>query len=95
MDFIVELPPSQGYDAIYVCVDRFTKMAHFSVTTSAVTAKKTAQLFLHDVTRLHGLLADIVSDCGTQFTAKFTKRLLKLCKIKGNLSTAFHPQSDG
>jgi len=32
MDFIVELPPSNGYDAIYVCVDRFTKMAHFCPT---------------------------------------------------------------
>jgi len=29
MDFIVELPPSDGLDAIYVCMDRFTKMAHF------------------------------------------------------------------
>ena len=95
MDFIVELPPSQGHDAIYVCVDRFTKMAHFSATTSAVTAKGTARLFLCDIVRLHGLPADIVSDRGTQFTAKFTKRLLELCDIKGNLSTAFHPQSDG
>jgi hypothetical protein len=86
MDFIVELPPSQGHDAIYVCVDRFTKMAHFSATTSAVTAKGTARLFLCDIVRLHGLPADIVSDRGTQFTAKFTKRLLELCDIKGNLS---------
>ncbi|HEY6407467.1 MAG TPA: RNase H-like domain-containing protein, partial [Ktedonobacteraceae bacterium] len=95
MDYIVELPPSHGHDAIYVCVDRFTKMAHFSATTSAVTAQETARLFLRDVTRLHGLPSNIVSDRGSQFTAKFTKSLLELCEIKGNLSTAFHPQSDG
>ena len=27
-DFVVELPPSRGYDAIYVIADRLTKMAH-------------------------------------------------------------------
>jgi len=38
MDVIVELPPSSSYDAIYVCVDRFNKMAHFCPTNSNITA---------------------------------------------------------
>jgi hypothetical protein len=42
MDYIVELPKSEGYDAIYVCVDRLTKMAHFIPTTMKVTAEQTA-----------------------------------------------------
>ena len=95
MDFIVELPPSDGYDAIYVCVDRFTKMAHFIPTKSNVTAEKAAQHYVKDVFRLHGLPDDIVSDRGQQFTSRFTQRLLELCEIKGNRSTAYHPQSDG
>src|SRR5271155_4071218 len=66
MDFIVELPPSQGYDAIYVCVDRFTKMAHFIPTNSNVTAEQTADLYLRNVFKNHGLPNDVVSDRGTQ-----------------------------
>ena len=49
MDYIVELPKSEGYDAIYVCVDRFTKMAHFIPTHTTVTVEQTAQLFYRHV----------------------------------------------
>ena len=95
MDFIVELPPSQGYDAIYVCVDRFTKMAHFIPTNSNVTAEQTADLYLRNVFKNHGLPNDVVSDRGTQFVCKFSRRLLELLDIQGNRSTAYHPESDG
>jgi Reverse transcriptase (RNA-dependent DNA polymerase)/RNase H-like domain found in reverse transcriptase/Integrase zinc binding domain/Chromo (CHRromatin Organisation MOdifier) domain len=95
MDFIIELPLSHGFNAIYVCIDRLTKMAHFIPTITEVTAEETAKLYLQNVLRLHGLPSDVVSDRGTQFTCKFTRRLLELCDIKGNRSTAFHPQSDG
>ena len=95
MDYIVELPPSQGYDAIYVCVDRLTKMAHFCPTITKVSAKDTADLYLRYVFKNHGLPKDIVSDRGTQFVSKFTRALLALCDIKGNRSTSFHPESDG
>ena len=95
MDFIVELPPSQGYDGIYVCVDRFTKMAHFVPTSSNITAEGTAELYLRNIFKNHGLPGDIVSDRGTQFVSKFTRRLLELLDIKGNRSTSYHPESDG
>jgi hypothetical protein len=95
MDFIVELPLSNGFDAIYVCVDRFTKMAHFCPTTTRVTAEDTAHLYLSHVFKHHGLPTDIVSDRGPQFTSRLMTTLLDLCEIKGNKSTAFHPQSDG
>ena len=95
MDFIVELPPSNGYNAIYVCVDRLTKMAHFSPTTTEITSEGTANLYLQHIFKHHGLPIDIISDRGPQFTSKFTAKLLELLDIKGNKSTAFHPQSDG
>jgi hypothetical protein len=95
MDFIVELPKSGGYNAILVCVDRLTKMAHFCPTTTQVDAKETARLYLKHVFKYHGLPDNIVTDRGTQFTSRFTASLLALCDIQGNKSTAFHPQSDG
>ena len=95
MEFIVELPVSQGQNAIFVCVDRLTKMAHFCPTITNVMAEESAQLYLRHVFKHHGLPDDIVSDRGPQFTARFTNRLLQLCKIHSNKSTAYHPQSDG
>jgi Integrase zinc binding domain len=95
MDFIVELPESNGFNAILVCVDHFTKMAHFRPTTTNVTSEDTAELYLRYVFKHHGLPSDIVSDRGTQFVSRFSKRLYELCKIKHNKSTAYHPQSDG
>jgi hypothetical protein len=95
MDYIVQLLPSHGYDMIYVCVDRLTKMAHFSPTNSDVTAEQTAELYLRNVFKNHSLPQDIVSDRGSQFVSKFTRRLLELLDVKGNRSTAYHPESDG
>ena len=95
MDFIMELPPSDGHDTIYVCMDRFTKMAHFIPTTTAITAEGTAQLYYRHVWKHHGLPADIVSDRGPQFVSRVTRQLLERLGIQGNCSTAFHPQLDG
>src|SRR5579859_4000642 len=67
MDFIMELPPSSGYNAICVCIEGLTKMAHFIPTTTELTAEDTATLNCKDAWRLHGLPVDIVSDCGSQF----------------------------
>ena len=95
MDFIVELPPSEGYDAIFVCVDRLTKMAHFTPCTSNVTAEQAAQLYCRHVWKHHGFPVDVVSNRGPQFISHFTRQLLKRLNIHGNRSTAYHPQSDG
>jgi RNase H-like domain found in reverse transcriptase/Integrase zinc binding domain/Chromo (CHRromatin Organisation MOdifier) domain/Integrase core domain len=96
MDFIVALPLSpSGNDAILVIVDRFTKMAHFSATKTTADAPDIARLFLRDVYRLHGLPADIVSDRDRLFNSKFWRHLLALLDVTPNMSTAFHPQTDG
>src|SRR5271170_5341260 len=75
MDFIVELPPSEGYDAIVVCVDRFTKMAHFIPTTSDVSVEHTAQLYYWHVWKLYSLSVDTIADRGSQFISYFTRHL--------------------
>jgi len=42
MDFMVSLPPSRGFDAIMVVVDRFSKMAHFIPTKDETTTQDDA-----------------------------------------------------
>ena len=95
MDFVTGLPLSSGSNAILVVVDRLSKMAHFIPTTDSVNSKGTAALFRDFVFRLHGLPLSLVSDRGTTFTSEFTRSLCKMVGIQQNISTAFHPQTDG
>lgn len=95
VDFITQLPESNGYTAICVFVDRFTKMAHFAPTSDDIDAEGTVQLFLERVFSAHGLPEDVVSDRGITFTSKFTQSIFKALHIEQNLSTAFHPRTDG
>jgi len=62
MDFMVSSPPSKGFDAIMVVVDRFSKMAHFISTKESAMAQEMGKLFFTHVFKHHGLLKDIVSD---------------------------------
>ena len=95
MDFIVDLPPSKGFDSIFVVVDRLTKMAHFVPCNKTVTGEETARLFIDTVYKYHGLPDDIISDRGTQFTSKFWQSLFKILQVEIKLSSAYHPQTDG
>jgi hypothetical protein len=56
------LPPSKGFDAIMVVVDRFSKMAHFIPTKDEATAQETRKLFFSHIFKHHGLPKDIVSN---------------------------------
>jgi len=94
-DFITKLPLAQGYDAILVVCDRFSKMAHFIATTEKTSAERLTKLFRDQVWKLHGLPESIVSDRGVQFVAGIMKELNNLLGIQTKLSTAYHPQMDG
>ena len=95
MDFIEQLPSSDGYTAILVVVDRLSKMALFIPTTDDIDAPGLAKLFLLHVFSKHGVPLDIVSDRGSEFTSRFWRALSKLLQFKLNFSTAYHPQTDG
>jgi hypothetical protein len=95
VDFILELPESQGHDKIMVVVDSVRKRAHFIETHTTVTALRAAWLYLQHVWKLHGLLRTMISNHGPQFVAQFTRELYCLLGIKLAASTAYHPQTDG
>ena len=73
MDFITHLPTTRsGYSAIFVIVDRLTKMIHFLTTADTATAEETAALFRDRVFVLHGMPQSTVSDRVSQKTIKPT-----------------------
>jgi hypothetical protein len=95
MDFVTSLPSSNGFDAIWVVVDRLTKLQDFAPYSTTIDAEGLAELFLLNIFHLHGLPETIVSDHGPQFASRFWKHLCHASKIEPRLSTAFHPETDG
>jgi len=89
------LPLAQGYDAILVVVDRFTKMMHFIPTTEKTSTEGLAQLLRDNIWKLHRLPDSIISDRGPQFAAGIMKKLNQILGIDIKLSTAFYPQTNG
>jgi hypothetical protein len=69
MDFVVGLPECEGFDAIWVVVDRILEMQHFVACHTATDAVGLAWLFLRQVVRLHGRPVTTVSDLVPQFAS--------------------------
>ncbi len=96
MDLITALPRTKaGHDAIVVFVDKLTKWATYVATSTSVDAPSLARLFFDHVVRLHGIPSAIVSDRDPRFTSIFWQALWQQLGTKLQMSTAFHPQTDG
>ena len=55
VDFIVELPESEGKDMIMVVVDLVTKCGHFVDMVTTLSAARTARLYVQHIWKHHGL----------------------------------------
>ena len=96
MDFITALPKVAGnFDSIFVVVDRLTKIAHLIPTRTTASASDIAQLFVREIVRLHGIPARIISDRDAKFTSKFWTDMFHSLGTLLNLSSAYHPETDG
>jgi len=93
-DFITALPKIDGINALWVIIDRLTKMGHFVACQGTMNPEDLAGHFLRQVIRPHGLPSIIVSYRGSLFTSDFWRRVTEAIGISRNLSTAFHPQTD-
>ena len=96
MDFITHLPKTRrGHTAIFVVVDRLSKLVHLIPTVDTASAEDVARLFIDNIFALHGMPKRIVSDRDTRFTGTFWSSMCDLWKVDRQLSTAYHPQTDG
>ncbi|KAD4586271.1 hypothetical protein E3N88_23872 [Mikania micrantha] len=96
MGLITKLPKARnGYDRIWVVVDRLSKSSHFIPIKETLSSKKMAEIYVKDVVSRHGVPVTIVSDGDTRFTSHFWKNFQEELGTKLLLSTTYHPQTDG
>ncbi|GJV63725.1 putative reverse transcriptase domain-containing protein [Tanacetum coccineum] len=96
MDFVTKLPKSsQGYDTIWVIVDRLTKSAIFVPMRETDPMDKLARMYLKEVVTRHGIPLSIICDRDPRFASNFWRSLQNALGTSLDMSTAYHPQTDG
>ncbi|GJX06198.1 putative reverse transcriptase domain-containing protein [Tanacetum coccineum] len=96
MDFITKLPKTKsGHDTIWVIVDKLTKSAHFLAMREDYNTERLAKLYIDEIVARHGVLVSIISDRDGRFTSRCWQIVQKALGTRLDMSTAYHPQTDG
>ncbi|GKC45879.1 putative reverse transcriptase domain-containing protein [Tanacetum coccineum] len=96
MDFITKLSKSsQGFDTIWVIVDRLTKSAHFLPIRENDPLDKLARLYLNRIVARHGIPISIICDRDGRFTSNFWRSFQKSLGTNLSMSIVYHPKTDG
>ena len=96
MDLITDIPPVEGYDSILVMVDRgLSKGVILCPCVKTLTWEGATILLQDNLFKIFGLPDKMISDRDPRFAAHAFQELLKLLNICSNLTTTYHPQSDG
>ncbi|GJQ97501.1 putative reverse transcriptase domain-containing protein [Tanacetum coccineum] len=96
IDFVTKLPrTSSGHDTIWVIVDRLTKSAHFLPMREDYKMDRLARLYLNEIVARHGVPISIISDRDSCFTSRFWQSMQEALGTRLDMSTAYHPQTDG
>ncbi len=95
VDFVTDLPASDGNTGILVVVDRFSKSYRLIPLKRLPIAMETAELMFNHVFRYFGIPEDIVSDRGPQFISRVWKSFFKLLGVTVSLLSGYHPQTNG
>ncbi|GJV58634.1 reverse transcriptase domain-containing protein [Tanacetum coccineum] len=96
MDFVTKLATtSSGHDTIRVIVDRLTKSAHFLPMREDYKMDRLARLYLNVIVARHGMPISIISNRDSHFTLRFWQSMQEALGTWLDMSTAYHPQTDG
>nr|GEX58183.1 putative reverse transcriptase domain-containing protein [Tanacetum cinerariifolium] len=96
MDFITKLSKSpQGFDTIWVIMDRLTKSAYFLPIRENDPLDKMVRLYLNRIVARHGIPISIICGHDGRFTSNFWRSFQKALGTDISMSTAYHPKTDG
>ena len=94
LDGVGPLPESNGYDQIWVFMDKISRMVHFVPSARrGYTSESLAKDFFRHIYRLHGMPLKFVSDDDPKYQ-NFWKKVMEIANVKSNISTPDHPQTD-
>ncbi|GJV25779.1 putative reverse transcriptase domain-containing protein [Tanacetum coccineum] len=74
---------------------RLTKLAHFLAIREDYSMEKLARLYIDEIVARHGVPTSIISDRDGRFTSRFWQTMQKALGTRLDMSTAYHPQTDG
>jgi Integrase zinc binding domain len=95
-DLIMDLPKSQTFDSVLTIVNQgCTKAAIFIPCTKEVNVEGVVELYAQKVFPHYRIPQKIISDRDPRFTAKFARAVCSKLNNAQNISTAYHPQTDG
>ncbi|GKC34220.1 putative reverse transcriptase domain-containing protein [Tanacetum coccineum] len=90
IDFVTKLPrTSSRHDTIWVIVDRLIHMHE------DYKMDRLARLYLNEIVARHGVPMSIISDRDSRFTSRFWHSMQEALGTRLDMSTAYHPQTDG
>ncbi|GJV82000.1 reverse transcriptase domain-containing protein [Tanacetum coccineum] len=96
MDFVTKLPKTSiGHDTIWVIVDRLTKSSHFIPIRATDSMETLTRLYIKEIVSRHGVPISIISDRDSHFTSRFWQSLQNALGTQLDMSTAYHPETDG
>eukprot|EP00873_Tetraselmis_striata_P011441 jgi/Tetstr1/431705/TSEL_021230.t1 len=95
LDLITDLPECQGYDSVVIFVCLLSKRVIVEPTTKTIIAEGLAEIMHRSVFRHFGLPAKLISDRDPRFMSELWQDMFKTMGTKLNISTAFHPATDG
>src|SRR5260370_19569603 len=90
MDFIEQLPRSDGFSTILVIVDRLMKQVIFVPTYDMMDAPGVTQLFLSHVFSKHGIPVHVTLDQGSKIVSHFFCSLGKLLQMHLHFTLGYH-----
>jgi poly(A) polymerase Pap1 len=86
---------SKQHDSIMLVLDKLMKVAHFILVKTTHKATNIENIYMKEVSRLHEVPKEIFLNKDPKFTSNFWKDFFKGFGTYLNLSTTYHPESDG
>ena len=95
MDFIEQLPSSDGFTSILIVVDHLSKQGIFIPTYDTITSPELAKLFVVYMFSKHRVPSHVTSDRGLEFISHFFCSLGKALRMTLHFTSGYHLEGDG
>nr|GEV61461.1 hypothetical protein [Tanacetum cinerariifolium] len=87
--------PAEWVRGLETHFERLTKSAHFLPIREDYKTEKLARIYINEIVASHGVPVLIISDRDGRFALNLWQALHKALGTKLNMSTTYHPETDG